>query len=97
MICRIRYVKIRPECVEDYKKLASDWQTLVNKYGGRVIGFYYDEEKAEVIGIAEYESLGKLDELQKKCKADGAFPSIKEQVRKTVISVAEQILVKLEV
>ena len=56
MICRIRYVKIRPGLLEDHKKLASEWQTLVHKYGGTVLGFYYDKTKEDVIGIAEYES-----------------------------------------
>ena len=51
--------------IDEYRKLASDWQTLVHKYGGKVLGFYYDKKKEEVIGIAEYENLKKLEELQK--------------------------------
>lgn len=97
MICRIRYVKIRPEYLEDYKKLASDWKTLINKYGGSVLGFYYDKNKDEVIGIAEYDSLEKLNELQRNCRADVTFPAIREQVKKTIISGTERILVKLEI
>jgi hypothetical protein len=97
MICRIRYAKIQPGCIEEYKKLAADWQTLVHKYGGKVLGFYYDKEKEEVIGIAEYESLEYLNELQKNCEADAAFPSISDRVKKLVVSVEEQILEKLDV
>lgn len=97
VICRIRYVKIRPGCIEDYKKLATDWQALVHKYGGKVLGFYYDKEKEEVIGIAEYESLEHLNKLQKNCEADAAFPSISDRVKKFVVSVEQQILERLEI
>jgi hypothetical protein len=97
VICRIRYAKIRPGCIEDYKKLAADWQALVHKYGGKVLGFYYDREKEEVIGIAEYESLEHLNKLQKDCEADAAFPSISDRVKKFVVSVEQQILEKLDV
>jgi len=97
MICRIRYAKIKPERIEDYKKLASDWQTLVHKYGGKVLGFYYDSDKEEAIGIAEYESLEKLNVLQKNCEEDIAYPDIEERVKTVVISVQEQILEKLTV
>jgi hypothetical protein len=96
-ICRIRYVKIRPGCIEEYKKLAFDWQNLVHKYGGKVLGFYYDEKKEEVIGIAEYESLKALTELQKNCEADATYPNIRDQIKKIVISVEEQILEKLNI
>ncbi|MFC2036028.1 NIPSNAP family protein [Chloroflexota bacterium] len=97
MICRIRYAKIRPGLVEDYKKLASAWQVLVHKYGGKVLGFYYDKEKEEAIGIAEYDSLASLNELQKNCEADVAFPNIQKLSNRIVVSVEEQILEKLEV
>jgi len=97
MIYRIRYVKIRPGCIEDYKNLAADWQALVHKYGGKVPGFYYDREKDEVIGIAEYESLEHLNKLQKNCEADVAFPDIDNQIKKMVISAKVQILEKLEI
>lgn len=97
MICRIRYVKIRPGCIGDYKKLAADWQALVHKYGGKVFGFYYDRGKEEVIGIAEYESLEHLNKVQKNCEADVAFPDIDNQIKKLVISVKGQILEKLEI
>lgn len=97
MICRIRYAKIQPGCLEDYKKLAADWQALVHKYGGKVLGFYYDKGKEEVIGIAEYESLEQLNKLQKNCEADAAFPSISDRVKQFVVSVEEQILERLEI
>jgi heterodisulfide reductase subunit C len=97
MISRIRYVKIKPGKIEEYKKLASDWQALVHKYGGKVIGFYYDQKKEEVIGIAEYESLEKLEELQKNCEKDKGFLNIQEQVKRLVVSVDEQILEKLDI
>jgi len=96
MISRIRYAKIKSGVIEEYKKLASDWQTLVHKYGGEVVGFYYDQKKEEVIGIAEYESLEKLEKLQKNCETDKAFSNIQEQVKKLVVSVDEQILEKLD-
>ena len=83
--------------IDEYRKLASDWQTLVHKYGGKVLGFYYDKKKEEVIGIAEYENLKKLEELQKNCEADYAFSNIQEQVKKLVVSVDEQILEKIEI
>jgi hypothetical protein len=97
VICRIRYVRIRPGCLENYKKLATDWQALVHKYGGKVLGFYYDREKEEVIGIAEYESLEHLQKLQKDCEADAAFPGINDQIKKLVISAEQQILERLEI
>jgi len=60
------------------------------------MGFYYDRKKEEVIGIAEYESLEALAELQKNCEADAAYPDIRDQIKKIVISVEEQILEKLK-
>jgi len=97
MISRIRYAKIKPGMIDEYKKLASDWKALVHKYGGKVLGFYYDQKKEEVIGIAEYQSQEKLEELQKNCEEDKAFANIQEQANKLVISVDEQILEKLDI
>ena len=96
MITRIRYVKIRPDTVEAYKQLAFEWQTLIHKYGGRVLGFYYHQQENEVIGIAEYTSREQLAEIQGNCEADEAFPGIQEQVDRIVLSYREQILDKLE-
>jgi len=90
-------VKIKQGCLEDYKKYASTWQALIHKYGGRVLGFYYDKEKEEVIGIAEYESVEFLKELQENGEADVVFPSIKDQFNKAAISMEEQILEKLNI
>jgi hypothetical protein len=96
MITRIRYVKIKPGCIEEYKKLALDWQNLIKKYGGKVIGFYYDKIKGEVIGIAEYENSEKLTEIQSNCENDPSYIQIKNRIEKMVISAEEQILEKLE-
>lgn len=96
MITRIRYVKIRPGTVEAYKQLAFEWQTLIHKYGGRVLGFYHNQQENEVVGIAEYTSEEQLAEIQSNCEAHEAFPRIKEQVDRLVVSGEELILDKLE-
>ncbi len=96
MICRIRYVKIRQGSVEEYRKLASDWQALIQKYGGKVLGFYYDRKQEQVTGIAEYRNMETLNELQKRCEADASYPEIRDRIKKLVISVEEQVLEKLD-
>ena len=63
MIARIRTVGIRPEDIEEYKTVARDWKDLLHKHGGKVLGFYFDKDNNQVIGIAEYESREQLTEI----------------------------------
>ncbi len=97
MITRIRIVGIRPGAVDDYKEVARGWRDLLHKYGGRVLGFYFDRVKNTVTGIAEYESREHLGEIQRKCEADGAFSGIRKRSGKLITSFEEEILDKLEI
>ncbi len=95
MITRIRIVGIRPGAVDDYKEVARDWRDLLHKYGGRVLGFYFDSVKNTVTGIAEYESREHLSEIQRRCEEDEAFSDIRERSEELITSFHEEILDKL--
>ena len=97
MITRIRIVGLRPGTLDDYRELARDWRDLLHKYGGRVLGFYANEAKDAVTGIAEYESREHLREVQTKCETDEAFADIRTRSVKLITSFDEQVLDKLEI
>ena len=95
MITRIRITGIRPGTLAEFKEVARDWRNLLESHGGRVLGFYFDETENKVTGIAEYESRGRLSEIQRKCEADPAYASIQSRSEQIVTSVEERILDKL--
>ncbi len=97
MITRIRIVGLKPGTLDDYREVARDWRDLLHKYGGRVLGFYFDGVKNTVTGIAEYESREHLSEIQRKCEADESFADIGKRSGKLTTSFEEQILDKLEI
>jgi len=97
VITRIRIVGLQPGTLDDYRALARDWRNLLHKYGGRVLGFYVDEAKNTVTGIAEYESREHLSEIQRNCEADEAFASIRKRSGEMIASFEEHILDKLEI
>lgn len=97
MITRIRIVGLKPGRLDDYTVLARDWRDLLHKYGGRVLGFYVDEAKNTVTGIAEYESREHLRKIQSNCEADEAFSSIRKRSGELITSFEEHILDKLEI
>ena len=97
MITRIRIVGIRPGTVDAYKEVARDWRDLLHKYGGRVLGFYFDAEKNTVTGIAEYKSREHLSEIQRRCEEDKAFSDIRKRSEKLITSFHEEILDRLEI
>ena len=97
MITRIRIVGIRPGTVDDYKHVARDWRDLLHKYGGRVLGFYFDQVNNTVTGIAEYESRDHLSEIQRRCEEDEAYGDIMKRSQQLITSFKEEILDKLEI
>jgi hypothetical protein len=97
MITRIRIVGIEPGTVDDYKEVARDWKDLLHKYGGRVLGFYFDGMNNTVTGIAEYESREHLSDIQRKCEEDKAYPDIMKRAEELMTSFEERILDKLEI
>ena len=96
MITRIRIVGIKPGALDEYRDVSREWRDLLHKYGGRVLGFYSDAPGTTVIGVAEYESRARLEEIQSQCEADPAFPSIKSRADALMTSFEEKILDKLE-
>jgi len=97
MITRIRITGIRPGTLAEFKGVARDWKNLLESNGGRVLGFYFNENENKVTGIAEYESRERLSEIQRTCEADPAYTRIQSRSEKLVISFEEQILDKLEI
>jgi len=97
MITRIRVSGIRPGTLTEFKQTARDWKNLLESNGGRVLGFYCNEEENKVTGIAEYESREHLSEIQRKCEADPEYARIQSRSEKIIISFEEQILDKLEI
>ena len=73
MITRIRVVGIKPNSIDEYKVIARDWQKLINKHGGNVLGFYFDEKNSKVTGIAEYKSRNDLDRIRKLCEQEESY------------------------
>ena len=97
MIMRIRVVTIRPGTLRQYKEVARDWRDLLQRNGGRVIGFYFDHETNTATGIAEYESREQLRAIQARCEADEAFVEMTRRSDQIVTSFDERILDKLNV
>jgi hypothetical protein len=67
MITRIRITGIKPGTPAQFEEVARDWKTLLEKHGGTVLGFYFNETENRVTGIAEYESRSRLSEIQRNC------------------------------
>ena len=61
-----------------------------------MLGFYFDEQSCQVVGIAEYESRERLAEIQASCENDVAFPDIARRAKELVTSFDEKILDKLD-
>jgi hypothetical protein len=97
MITRIRITVIRPGTLGEFKEVARDWKNLLERHGGRVLGFYFNETENKVTGIAEYDSRARLSEIQRKCEAEPAYAEIQARGEKIATSFEEQILDKLEV
>ena len=97
MITRIRITGIRPGTLAEFKEIARDWKNLLERHGGRVLGFYFDETKNKVTGIAEYESRERLGEIQRKCEAEPAYAEIQSRGEQIATSFEERILDKLEI
>ena len=96
MITRIRVTGIRPGTLAEFKGVARDWKQLLEKHGGRVLGFYFNETENSVTGIAEYDSRARLSEIQRKCETDPAFGQIQSRAEQMITSFEERILDKLE-
>lgn len=96
MITRIRVTGLRPGSLTEFKGVARDWKQLLEKHGGRVLGFYFDETQNSVTGIAEYDSRARLSEIQRRCEADPAFGQIQSRSEQMTTSFEERILDKLE-
>lgn len=96
-ITRIRTVTIKPGTVDAYKETARDWKRLLEKHGGRVLGFYFDEATNTGIGIAEYESREHLSEILRRCEAEEAYSSIAKRSEEISTSFEERILDKLDI
>ena len=97
MIARIRIVGLKPGALRTHTEVARDWEKLIHKYGGNVLGFYYDEQSQEAIGIAEYESREQVAEIQKNCENDPAFPGIRERTLDLYTCFEEKIVDRLDV
>ncbi len=96
MIARIRITGIRPGTLAEFKEVARDWRNLLERHGGRVLGFYFNETDNRVTGIAEYDSRSHLSEIQRKCEADPAFGHIQSRAEQMITSFEERIVDKLE-
>ena len=97
MITRIRITGIRPGTLAEFKEVARDWKNLLERHGGRVLGFYVNETENKVTGIAEYDSRARLSEIQRKCEAETAYAHIQSRGEQIVTSFEEWILDKLEI
>ena len=97
MITRIRISGIRPGTLAEFKEVARDWKNLLERHGGRVLGFYFNETENKVTGIAEYDSRARLSEIQRKCEADSAYADIQSRAEQMITSFEERILNKLEI
>ena len=96
MITRIRISGIRPGTLAVFTEVARDWKSLLERHGGRVLGFYFDETENKVTGIAEYDSRSSLSKIQRKCEADPAYADIQSRAEQVTTSFEERILDKLE-
>ena len=97
MITRIRISGIRPGTLAEFTRVARDWKNLLERHGGRVLGFYFDATENKVTGIAEYDSRSRLSEIQRKCEADPAYADIQSRAEQMTRSFEEQILDKIEI
>jgi hypothetical protein len=97
MITRIRISGIRPGTLGEFTEVARDWKSLLERHGGRVLGFYFDETENKVTGIAEYDSRSRLREIQRRCEADPAYADIQSRAEQLTTSFAERILDRLEI
>ncbi len=97
MITRIRISGIRPGTLVEFTEVARDWKNLLERHGGRVLGFYFNETENSVTGIAEYDSRAHLSEIQRKCEADPAYAEIQSRAEQMITSFEERILDKLEI
>ncbi len=97
MIARIRITGIRPGTLDRFKEVARDWRDLLERHGGKVLGFYFNETENKLTGIAEYESRARLSEIQRECEADPAFREIQSRAEQMITSFEERILDKLEI
>jgi len=96
MITRIRITGIRPGTLAEFTAVARDWKNLLERHGGRVIGFYFNETENRVTGIAEYDSRERLSEIQRRCEADLAYADIQSRAEQMITSFEERILDRLE-
>jgi hypothetical protein len=96
MITRIRITGIKPGTLAQFKEVPRDWKTLLEKHGGKVLGFYFNETENRITGIAEYESRSRLSEIQRICEADPAYADIQSRAEQLITSFEERILDKLE-
>jgi hypothetical protein len=96
MITRIRITGIKPGTLAEFKEVARDWKALLERHGGKVLGFYFNETENRITGIAEYESRARLSEIQRKCEADPAYADIQSRAEQMITSFEERILDKLE-
>jgi hypothetical protein len=97
VITRIRVSGIKPGALTEFRGVARDWKNLLERHGGRVIGFYFNENDNRVTGIAEYESRARLSEIQRSCEADPAYGQIQSRAEQLTTSFEEWILDKLDV
>ena len=97
MITRIRISGIRQGTLGEFKEVARDWKNLLERHGGSVLGFYFNETENKVTGIAEYDSRARLSEIQRKCEAEPAYADIQSRAEQIVTSFEEWILDKLEI
>ena len=96
MITRIRVTGLKPGTLAEFQGVARDWKQLLEKHGGRVLGFYFNETENSVTGIAEYDSRARLSEIQRLCEADPAFGPIQSRAEQMIVSFEERILDELE-
>jgi NIPSNAP len=97
VITRIRISGIKPGTLPEFTAVARDWKNLLERHGGRVIGFYFNENDNRVTGIAEYDSRARLSEIQRSCEADPAYAQIQSRAEQMTTSFEEWILDKLDV
>lgn len=69
--CYIRYV-IEPSKLSDFESYAKSWIPLVNKYGGKHLGYFLPHESANNVALAlfNFRSLKDYEEYRTKSMKD---------------------------
>lgn len=88
--CWIHY-RLDPHAIEDFRTYATTWPPIIERCGGRLVGYYLPEEGANDVAIAliDFEGLAEYEAYRARLAED---PEARENVafaRKTRCILAE--------